>query len=222
MMKSILVLVILLAFSQASAQEIVGKIFFLTGKATIERESGRAEAKLKTEVLRGDILATGRGASLILFLSDGSLLKMKPDSRLQIVDLSPRSGRIKLLSGSLFSKIRKLLKDEFFEVETPVAVVGVRGTEFFMAFGKKKGDGRDLWMCVHEGEVAVQAVKVGGQTAVRAGEGIVVTSDGKPTEPKRYKWTEKLNWNMDAEKGDVIDRTSLDSAYGDLKKQNYD
>jgi hypothetical protein len=222
MKKIITLLVILFASGQAAAQEVVGKVFFLSGKAYVERGSGRADLQLKAEVLKGDTVATARGSSMILLLSDGSLLKMKPDSKLQIVDLSPRNGRIRLIAGSLFSKVRKLLKDELFQIETPVAVVGVRGTEFFMAFGKKKKEGQDLWMCVHEGVVAVEAVKTGGQAAVREGEGIVVTADGRPTAPRRYKWTEKLNWNMDAEKGDVVDRTSLESAYGDLKKQNYD
>ena len=39
--------------------------------------------------------------------------------------------------------------------------------------------------------------------------------------PLRLGFTKSLNWNMDAEKGEVQDKTNLDGAYADLLDQDY-
>ena len=40
------------------------------------------------------------------------------------------------------------------------------------------------------------------------------------TPPQKYGWTESLNWNMNPDAGELIDRTRID--YQDLLKQDYD
>lgn len=101
-------------------------------------------------------------------------------------------------------------------------VAAVRGTEFYFAYGNKKKTKADMWLCVNEGKVNVVDSATSSNVDVNAGEGIIIPTDKQIPKPKAYAWTKKLNWNMDAEKGDVEDKTSLKGAYKDLLKNNYD
>jgi len=105
---------------------------------------------------------------------------------------------------------------------TPSMVAGVRGTEFFVAYGRKIEDEYDVWLCVNDGAVEVALPEVGSSAVVEEGEGINILGGNRLTEPEFYPWTEKLNWNMEPEKGDVRDTTDLDEAYADLLDQDYD
>ena len=128
---------------------------------------------------------------------------------------------VSLNEGSLFSKIKRLLGLEY-EVQTPTVVAGVRGTEFFMAYGRTEEDTPDLWLCVNEGTVEVAIDGKDESVLVDEGEGITIPAGNRLTKPKFYPWTEELNWNTDPDKGDLADKTNLDAAYADLRNFDYD
>ena len=73
-----------------------------------------------------------------------------------------------------------------------------------------------------EYEVLPAVIDKEEKTIIREGEGINIIGGEKLTEPKRYRWTKQLNWNMNPEIGDVQDRTDLNQAYSDLLDQDYD
>ena len=98
----------------------------------------------------------------------------------------------------------------------------MRGTEFFVAYGRTIEDEPDLWLCVNEGAVEVSVPSTGQSVVVEEGEGINILAGLRTTEPKFYPWTLELNWNFDAESGGVFDDTDLDGAYADLLNQDYD
>lgn len=98
--------------------------------------------------------------------------------------------------------------------------MGVRGTEFFVAHGKKSSG--DIWMCVSSGEVVVKAKTEKKATSVKAGEGIVIKGGKETSNPKPLAWTQKLNWNMDPKKGKVENTISIDQAYSDVLDFDYD
>ena len=99
--------------------------------------------------------------------------------------------------------------------------MGVRGTEFFTAYGRKnKGTGTDQWMCVREGKVEVQNNTQ--KVLVKAGEGIFITKGIKVTKPRPYEWTTKLNWNLDEKLGKLENSIDFDSVYTDFEDQDYD
>jgi hypothetical protein len=98
----------------------------------------------------------------------------------------------------------------------------VRGTEFFVAYGKTIDAKPDVWLCVNSGAVEVTIPDTGQTVVVKQGLGINIVGGAHITSPKPYPWTRKLNWNIDPRSGKVDDYTSLDQAYSDLLNQDYD
>ena len=96
----------------------------------------------------------------------------------------------------------------------------MRGTEFFVAYGRTIDAQPDIWLCVNEGSVEVAVA--GDTVVVEQGKGINIVGGAKITKPRRYPWTRGLNWNTDSGAGAVRDTTSLEQAYSDLLDQDYD
>ena len=59
-----------------------------------------------------------------------------------------------LSSGALFTTIAHKLTGRF-SVQAQGAIAGVRGTEFFMAYGRTIDEKPDVWLCVNSGAVEV-------------------------------------------------------------------
>lgn len=207
-----------LAASQGS------RIVRLRGRVYVERGTERLRAQDGQAVRGGDRVVTKGRAWAVIRLAGGTTLKMKERSELEIP--APGKGgifqRVRLLGGGVFSKV-DTRKSGRFEMETGSAVAAVRGTEFFTAYGRKAKKGRDLWLCVNEGKVEVTSKGVKSSVLVKKGEGIIVKPAAKIAPPKAFAWTKDLNWNMDPDKGEVKDDSSLDSAYkDDLLDHDYD
>ena len=95
---------------------------------------------------QGDQIETGEGAKAVLQLADtNDEITIGQNSRLYISELLEQDGgkksKLKTFAGSLWSKVRTLVgaEDEF-EVETPTATMGVRGTHFFVGIHAETGD----------------------------------------------------------------------------------
>lgn len=194
------------------------KISYLSGDVQVGRGEHFEKAELNRKVLAGEFIKTGKDAIAILTTEDESQLKLKANSELQLSD--PKSNEVFLKSGGLFSKITKGAETHF-HVKTATATMGVRGTRFYTSYGDEKQKD-DVWMCVNEGLVAVEAPDQ-KPVLVKEGLGVYAPPRGKKvSEPKPFAWTKDLNWNMDPAKGDVVDHSDIKAAYGDLLKQNYD
>jgi len=108
--------------------------------------------KADEELRAGDTIVTGRGGRLVLGLSDGSQAVIAPQTTVVIQDLkqSPRT-LFNVIKGKTRIEIEKLGgQPNPYRVNTPTAVIAVRGTIFDVLF-----DGNATQVFVHEGEVAV-------------------------------------------------------------------
>lgn len=197
-----------------------GKILFSRGD--VKTTSGNAK---KNAVLKiGDIIETGAKSLAVVQLPQGNKVKVGANSKLKIEALpKTKDGQTKLslLKGDSFIKVLKSKvrgKKSKFVLRTKTTSMGVRGTEFFASYGS----GKDVWMCVNEGVVAVRSKDEKKSTLVKEGEGIVVKGGSKTSDPKPLEWTKKLNWNMDPSRGDLTNRVSIESAYSDLLDEDYD
>ncbi len=85
---------------------------------------------------------------------------------------------VKSFGGFLRAKVSKLGKGSSFQVETPTAVAGVRGTEFSMDFDPVAGVSK---VSVEEGKVAVAAE--GKEVVVAQGQGTMVRKNEAPVAP---------------------------------------
>lgn len=199
-MKKALILALSLLAPAAWAE--VGKIAALDGDATRTPEGGGAQPlSVGAAIELHDVISVGEG-HLKFELNDGSVIMLAPHSVLEIREAEfagqeRRSFSGFLKAGALWTKVKKALGGEKFEVSTERAVAGVRGTIFRIdadALVKAASvDKRASIVRVIEGAVQVQAKKlVMGQVKPRAtGSGERHEVAG-PEEISRDKYEEVL------------------------------
>lgn len=178
----------LLGTSQALAalSPVEAKITFLKGKAEVQRGGSLiwAPAMLRMSLTSGDRIATEEGSEVEIKLDDGSVLKMKDKSLLVIERMDRQKKplitvtRLQALSGKILGCIRKLSsKESKFEINTPTAVAGIRGTVFAVFV---EGDSTEL--DVVQGQVAVSG-QVGREVLVGEKQSTVVAKGDSARSP---------------------------------------
>ena len=125
----------LLGLSSLAHAGEAGRIVFVTGQV----HAGERALALGDAVQEGDEIVTGKQGTTYLKTVDNGLLILRPSSRARIVTyqvdkVNPANTRIKfeLLSGvarSVSGDAVKLARQNF-RFNTPVAAIGVRGTDF--------------------------------------------------------------------------------------------
>jgi rhodanese-related sulfurtransferase len=184
------------------SKDYIGKITKTEGKAVIlkigELRASPVEAGLVVEL--GDIIRTMDESKVEITFTDGSVVGLAANSKIDIMDYlvegtERRKGLIKLSRGKLraiVTKASKGAKPGRFNVITPTAITGVRGTDFFVFHVKGLTK-----LAVKEGSVDIynptkcaDAVdgdyyrKDCGNVVVDAGRSTRVMADFKPEPPK--------------------------------------
>ncbi len=135
---------------------------------TVERKGSRVEnpgegAGLQKE----DIIKTGSSEVSITDELD-NLVCIAPGSELKVED----EALLEQVQGELRAKIRKFPRGRDFSIRNPVAVLGVRGTEFSLRMEQGISE-----LKVFEGEVEFSDLK-GGSVTVREGQGCRCSAEG--------------------------------------------
>lgn len=146
----------------------VGKISFTIGNVRIVGADGVARAaESGGQIFAGDRVETGEGAHAHIRFVDNGLVSVRPGSRLVVEQYRAQSDdvsiRFRLESGvvrSITGEAAKAHKDRF-RLNTPVAAIGVRGTDFVV-----KSDSLSFKALVNEGAIVVAAL--GGNCAAQA------------------------------------------------------
>lgn len=116
-----------------------GRVLFVSGDAAIERGGQKLPASKGMLIQTGDVLATGQGARLQWRMADDSFYAIRQNSRFEIKEYSASqggSGGGKALYNLLRGGVRVLTgligkgSPDAFKLTTPVATLGVRGTDF--------------------------------------------------------------------------------------------
>lgn len=138
-------LVVGLAIIPARAADRAGQVTRIKGEASVASASDRHALAQGAAVFAGDTVATGKDARLELTMIDGTKVTLGDDSELRIDDYvySPRgktgNGALTLTHGVFRAVTGALAKlaGEPFHVATPVASIGIRGTDFW---GEQRAD----------------------------------------------------------------------------------
>jgi hypothetical protein len=201
-------------------------IEYFEGEVTVVSGTDEFFPDFGEPLVAGDLITTGAHSLAVIRLNDRAQVKLRENTQLWI-DSAAQDAAVTLGSGGVFARVARSIETmgrraAGFEVKTPTVVAGVRGTEFFVAYGRTVEEEPDLWLCVNEGVVDVTVPSTGQKVAVEEGEGINVLAGLRATEPRFFPWTRELNWNFDPEEGEVYDDTDLEGAYADLLDQDYD
>jgi hypothetical protein len=186
----VILFVVLFAPIAGAAQE-VGTVASLTGSAELGREGDWRAAAISSPVYMGDTIRTGRPGRVRIVFQDDSVLNVGDGSEL-VVDaqvFDPKGGSYQSTFRLLRGKLRALVSEYYetpgagYEVETPTAVAGVRGTEFVVEFDEIR---RQTQVVGINGRVAVRGLE--GRTEevlITAGDLTTVVRGGQPAAPHR-------------------------------------
>jgi hypothetical protein len=136
----LIIVLLLISASHVIAQDRMGSITGLEGESTLERAGHQSPVAVATELRSGDRLRTGLHSHLNITLLDGSQLTLFEDSSMVLggIPSTHRTSFTNLLKGRLRSLIKwspsSLSASSVFEVHTPNAIAGVRGTDFETAY----------------------------------------------------------------------------------------
>ena len=220
-MKILLIFLTLSIFSIQSYASI-GTATKVEGKVFLERSGKLTPLKNSDKIEKNDIIITGPNSLALLEFENHSTHKIGEKTRIKVNNIGKR-GFFSLFSGSLISFIKpKKDKKKHFRIKTKAAVVGVRGTKFFVSYGPSKNP-NDSWVCVNEGSVEVKSRKGKQKRIVNAGEGVSIFYKTKAvSEPAKLEWTKNINWELNSEAKDLKNKISIEDAYKDLLDVDYD
>lgn len=127
--------------AQAVSAAAAGKIDFSTGEVTATTAEGKSRPLQKgADVFSGDTIKTGGNGRVQIRFTDGGMISLQRDTQFRIADYhfngkadGSEKGVFSLVKGGLRSITGLVgrVNKKSYRIETPVAYIGVRGTEFF-------------------------------------------------------------------------------------------
>ncbi|MBF0262036.1 MAG: cadherin domain-containing protein, partial [Magnetococcales bacterium] len=144
-------------------REPVGSVTQFKGLAYASFESVKRTLAEGAALFPGDQIVTGKDTRLIMKMRDDAVIALGPESEFQIQEyrfepeeesgngvVNMTKGMVRFTSGKLAK-----MKDQPFKVVTPVATLGVRGTEGFVRLGDGKGKDREIEVVTLQKELLV-------------------------------------------------------------------
>ncbi|MFN3696226.1 MAG: FecR domain-containing protein [Pseudobdellovibrio sp.] len=142
--KSYLILLSIIFVSLSSfANEIYGLLMIVKGEVKITKSDNQTtDAKIGGKVFVQDTIVTGKDSRAKIVMSDRNIINVLPDTKLRISSYlnngSEKNVRLDLIEGKVRNNVEQKYDNDKnkFEVVTPSAVAGVRGTQFITSFDK--------------------------------------------------------------------------------------
>lgn len=179
----------------AAAQEAIGAVSRIQGKASGTHDGATEALDLKSTVFLNEVVSTGEAARLEVTFTDRAQVTLgeKAELRLNTFVFNPAasSGTIKFgVVGAfrfLSGQASKLASSDV-SVTTPVATVGIRGTEFWGG----PIDNQALGVFLIEGAVSVSNA-AGEQTLSEPGQGTNIATPGAAPGPVTFWPQDKVD-----------------------------
>jgi hypothetical protein len=189
-----LLLVLQLIIPYTTFAAAVGEFSSVVGNVTQTRAKEVITPIVKSPIQMKDLIATALTSSATIVFSDDSTIKLSENTKLEIKEFlfkdKSRRGIFSLAIGKMAADVKKYIGgDNVFEVQSPTAVVGVRGTGFdFDEAVTPEKMGKATVACTEgslnlsalgpAGEVVSSAVLLAGQVAVITAGVITISAIG--------------------------------------------
>jgi ferric-dicitrate binding protein FerR (iron transport regulator) len=188
-----------------SADQNVGKVVALRGKATIERQGTLLDAAIKSPIEASDGFRTGPASRAKLLFIDDSVLTLSENTRMSIKEFIHQKGKggssvFNLIDG----KMRTVVGKTKFEVHTPTAVAAARGTVIYFEVGRLDNQDYSRILCL-EGTVDVRSSSpnIRGEVTLTPGKMVVVTANRPVPPPVLAPQTEMIKIIKDSKEDPV-------------------
>lgn len=161
----------------------VGKVVQTTGDVKVKKGSGKKQFKAFKNMAftQGDTIFTGTKSSAVLHVDTDKQVDISANTELVIKELvksfKARSGKtnLTLSKGKVKVKISKKLNGKSkLDVQTPNAIMGVMGTEFYVYYDENG----ETWVGVLEGVVTVTLEGSDEPIRLTKNQAIFVRKDG--------------------------------------------
>ncbi len=191
MKHSFLVLLCLLASLPAPAEtQPAANLSIYTGECRVWRQGKLDDAEVGQPLFAGDSVLTGKESKAELAFLDGTSVRISENARL-LVQQADTLRSLKLLWGKLWAKVAKLSSAHSrFQVETPTAVAGVRGTEFRVEVDPDSA----TRVAVEEGEVEVVQPRLARMVRLAAMRQAFFRRGREPSEPSQFDPSREARW----------------------------
>ncbi len=136
-----------------------GIVTLFYGDIKIEKQGKIVNPEIKMVLRSGDKINVGSKSRIDMQLGNFGIIRINQNSEVEMERLlKETTDDLKLLlrTGQVLCKLEKLKKAQSFSVETPTAVVGVRGTIFIVDTSEKK---KETSVAVTEGKVEMASKK---------------------------------------------------------------
>jgi len=133
----------LLLVSTAHAQSVHGVLRVVKGDVQIKTSKGETtKARIGGKVFPKDTVITGKDARAKIVMVDNNEINVSPESQIEIqhYEYDPNGGKKDVLLNVIYGKVRSKVEQKYdgktskFQIKTPSAVAGVRGTDFLMGY----------------------------------------------------------------------------------------
>lgn len=136
-----------LASEEASSADVVGEVSLLLGKAYIDVDGqARKALRVGSEIRVSDRIVTGASGHVHIRFIDQALVSVRPSSRLDVVRYDfkqsrPEDSSVKFhlregVTRAISGEAAKAARQRF-RLNTPIAAIGVRGTDFVVSATQK-------------------------------------------------------------------------------------
>lgn len=197
-----LIFLLTINIAQPAFTKEIGLVMVKNGKATLAQDSKAKPARVGNKVHEGDTIETNAKSYVKLVMHDRNILVISENTKLKIESYnspsSPKTVLINLVHGSVRHKLEQKYADksEKYEVVTPTAIAGVRGTDFIVEYDHKLGH---TIVSTIEGSVHFDLIKNGSREnnpqVIPAGHFIHHKNDEthpKPTKAEKTWLDEKI------------------------------
>jgi FecR protein len=177
------------------ADDDVGKVVALRGKATVQRDRSSLDATLKMGIQPRDTVRTGSSARVKLLFIDDSVLTLGDNSTLAVKEFIYAKGKEgKSIFNLMDGKMRSVVGKTKFEVQTPTAVASARGTVIFFDVGLLDNQFYSKIVCL-EGTVWVKSIdpKIVGEATLTPGTMIIIKQGAPFPTPAKTPPSEEDN-----------------------------
>jgi hypothetical protein len=188
------------AFSNSVWAQAHGIFMVVKGEIKIKSGDGKSEiAKIGKKVFPGDQISSGKDSRAKIVMSDKNVINISPETVL-VIEVYQNDGKNKNVQLSILEgKVRAGVEQKYdgeknrFNIKTPSAVAGVRGTDFLTSYSSAT---KVSQVITFSGTVAVGTPGPNGRIEnpvfVKPGQMTSTSADGKPATPSAVP-KEQLN-----------------------------
>ncbi len=209
---TILIFALCLFCHSAQANTVHGVLRVVKGDVRVIQgiDGKEIKAKIGQKVLPHDMVVAGKDSRAKIVMIDNNEINVAPETKVQIekYELKPQEEKKNVLIKLLYGKVRAKVNQKYdgensFQVKTPSAVAGVRGTDFLTGYSPST---RTSQVVTFSGRVAVGLPGAGGAiqnpVMVAAGQMTSAVAGGAPTAPVPVPRSEliKMENSTDADK----------------------